>query len=102
MKEASHWEKVADVEVATKAVLAGSVHSAEAPHPITVVPGELFPSIYSRSYAGFLLREENREVKVNQDIVKHEMEYLAEFAVIGYFIDGCLPDHEMQAWISQL
>lgn len=81
LEEASYWriqidgEKHADVEVATKAVLTGSCHLAEALHPVKAIPAELLPFGYSKSYAGFVLREENREVKVNQDIVKQEMEY---------------------------
>jgi hypothetical protein len=40
------------------------------PHPTRALPGEELPTGYSRSYAGLLLRDHNREIVVDQDVVK--------------------------------
>lgn len=65
-----------DSEVAMKAVLTGTDTTADALHPIKAIPGEQLHAGYSRSYVGFLLRDEKRIVTVNQDVVKQEMEHL--------------------------
>lgn len=91
-----------DAEVALKAVHSGSDTSSGTPHPVKATPGEQLPAGYSRSYAGFLLRDEKRVIEVNQEIIKHKMEYLTEFTVIACFVEGRPPNHEMQLWLNQL
>lgn len=59
-----------DLEAALEVVLADSGDSSEGPHPVKAIPGEKLPEGYSQSYAGFLLRDEKRVVKVNQEVVK--------------------------------
>jgi hypothetical protein len=71
-------------------------------HPTRAMPGEELPEGYSRSYTGFLLQNQNREVEVDQDVVRQEMDYLAQFVVIASFIGGKPPEHMLQQWLSHL
>jgi hypothetical protein len=64
-------------------------------HPTRAMPGEELPEGYSRSYAGFLLRNQNREVEVDQDVVRQEMDYLVQFVVIASFIGGKPLEHTL-------
>jgi hypothetical protein len=65
-------------------------------HPTKVQHEEKLPEGFRRNYAGFLIRDLNREVEVNQDAVKHEMEYLAKFAIIACFVGGRPTDHQLR------
>jgi hypothetical protein len=71
-------------------------------HPMKAQPEEKLPEGFRRNYAGFLLRDLNREVEVNQDAVKHEMEYLAKFATIACFVGGRPTDHQLRNWLETL
>lgn len=57
--------RTGDVEMALKAVMSANGDSDRGPHPVKTTPGETLPEGYSRSYAGFLLRDEKRVVQVN-------------------------------------
>lgn len=60
---------------------------------------ETLPTGYSRSYAGFLLRDGHFIIQVDQKVMKHEAEYLQNFATITCFIGGKPPEYQMQNWI---
>jgi hypothetical protein len=60
------------------------------------------PEGYSRSYAGLLLRNQQREVEVDQAIVRHEMEYLSQFMVIAFFLGRKPSKVQMSTWLAQL
>lgn len=94
--------KQADAELTVQTVLTEQIPEVGNLHPIKASPGEKLPDGYSRSYAGFLLRDTNRVVSVNQDIVRQEMEYLATHAAIGCFVEGRPSQNEMPAWINSL
>lgn len=86
-----------DAEITVKAVLDNPDLPTDQPHPLKASPGEELPEGFSRSYAGFLLRDTKRVIQVSQDIVKQEMNFLATFAVIGCFVEGRPPQHELPA-----
>jgi hypothetical protein len=71
-------------------------------HPTKAQLEEKLPEGFRRNYAGFLLRDLNREVEVNQDAVKHEMEYLVKFATIVCFVGGRPTDHQLRNWLETL
>lgn len=75
---------------------------AALPHPTKAQAGEQLPNGYSRSYAGLLLKDLKREIQVNTDIVKSEMDFLQTFAVIAFFIGGRPPEIQMQGWLGKL
>jgi hypothetical protein len=60
------------------------------------------PEGYSRSYAGFLIHNHHREISVDQDVVKQEMDYLTQFVLIVCFIGGSPPMAAIPQWIKQL
>lgn len=91
-----------DAERIVKAMFTESDGTTSYLHPVKATPGEKLPDGFSRSYAGFLLREDKRVIQVDQTIVKQEMDYLASFAVIESFVKGKPPQHEMQAWLEAL
>ena len=72
-------------EVAAK-VYEQSPTIGKTPHPTQPQDGESLPVGFSRSYAGFLLCKQKRIVKVDQDIIKQEMDYLERFIVIVGFV----------------
>jgi hypothetical protein len=57
-------------------------------HPTKAQEGEKLPAGYARSYTGFVIRDLKREIKVDQDIIKQEMDFLSTFAVIEGFVGG--------------
>jgi hypothetical protein len=57
-------------------------------HPTKASPGERLPDGYSRSYAGFLLCDQRREVTVDQHI--------------AFFLGGKPVEAQLFAWIAQL
>lgn len=91
-----------DAETTVKAVLDALDLTSNQPHPLNGVPGEKLPGSYSRCYAGLLLRDTKSVISVSQDIVKLEMDFLAKFDVIGCFVEGRPPLHELQPWLDQL
>jgi hypothetical protein len=83
-------------------VFACQEQSKVLPHPTKAQAGEQLPDGYSRSYAGLLLKDTKREIQVNQDIVRCEMEFLQTYAVIAFFIGGRPPESRMQGWLDKL
>jgi hypothetical protein len=76
--------------------------TTELPHPTKAQEGEQLPSGYSRSYAGLLIKDLKREIQVNQDAVKCEMDFLQNFAVIAFFIGRRPLESQMQGWLETL
>jgi hypothetical protein len=74
----------------------------DTPHPSKAQPNETLPEGYARSYSGLLLRGGTREIKVDQAIIKQEMDYLETHAVIGSFIGGKPPLHFLMQWLHHL
>jgi hypothetical protein len=85
-----------------EAVFEGQEQLPTALHPTKVQKGEQLPPGYSRSYASLLLRDLKREIHVNQDAVKHEMEFLQAYAITAFFIGGKPPEHLMYEWLEKL
>jgi hypothetical protein len=71
-------------------------------HPTKAQPEEKLPEGFRRNYARFLLRNLNREVEVNQDAVKHEMEFLVKFATIACFVGGRPSENLLKQWLGTL
>lgn len=46
---------------------------------------------------GFLLRDGKRMIPVDQEVIKQEMKFLEEFAVIACFVEEKPPNFEMQS-----
>jgi hypothetical protein len=63
---------------------------------------EKLPERFRRNYVGFFLRDLNREVEVNQDAVKHEMEFMVKFATIACFVGGCPLENHLKKWLGTL
>ena len=64
-------------------------------HVTKAEQGKKLPKGYSRSYAGFLLKDMKREISVNQAIVQQEMEYLSKFGIIACFVGRRAPAYCM-------
>lgn len=73
-------------EEALSSVLTHHPSSNGSLHSIKAQPGEDLHEGYFRSYAGFLLRETNRVVQVDQAVVKQEIDFLSNFVAIAYFV----------------
>jgi hypothetical protein len=95
-------ERVNSVTETIEVVFEGQAKSPTSLHPTKAQEGEQLPPGYSRSYAGLLLKDLKREIQVNQDAVKQEMEYLQTFAVIAFFIGGKPSEHLMFEWLEKL
>jgi hypothetical protein len=95
-------ERVNSVTETIEAVFEGQAKSPTSLHPMKAQEGEQLPPGYSRSYAGLLLKDLKREIQVNQDVVKQEMEYLQTFAVIAFFIGSKPLEHLMFEWLEKL
>lgn len=76
--------------------------SRNVPHPVKAAPGETLPEGFSRNYAGFLLRDMKREIKVDQNVVKEEMEFYSQFVVIANFIGGKPNEQALHQWLVPL
>jgi hypothetical protein len=100
--EAGSTEKGNSVTQTVEVVFEGRPQSPTSLHPTKAQEGEQLPPGYSRSYAGLLLKDLKRDITVNQDAVKQEMEYLQTFAVIAFFIGGKPPEHLMSGWMEKL
>ena len=85
-----------------EAVFEGQAQSPSTLHPTKAQAGEQLPPGYSRSYAGLLIKDLKHKITVNQDAVKHEMEFLEAYAVIAFFIGGKPPEHLMYEWLEKL
>jgi hypothetical protein len=55
-------------------------------NPTKAEPSKSLPQGYTRSYVGFLIKDLQREVKVDQEIVSQETAYLQAFGVIAGII----------------
>ena len=81
-------------------------------HPTKANPGEELPPGYSRSYAGFLIHNLEREIEVDQDVIKQKMDYLTQFMAIvcfvgdaplkPYYPNGSLTSNEICVVLSSL
>lgn len=71
-------------------------------HPTKSQPGEQLPEGFSRSYAGFLIRDLQREIRVDQAVINEEVNYLSEFAAIACFVGGRPPASQLRQWTEQL
>jgi hypothetical protein len=71
-------------------------------HLLKAVPGKELPASFSCSYAGFLLGNQDREITVDQNVVKQEMDFLSQFIVIASFIGGCPSEQMLTLWLIQL
>lgn len=71
-------------------------------HSTIAAPGEKLPDSFARSCAGFLLCNTVLEVKVDQALVKKEMENLQKHAVIAYFVEGRQTPLALNQWIAAL
>jgi hypothetical protein len=71
-------------------------------HPTKAADEEDLPEGYSHSYVGFLIHNHHREISVDQDVVKQEMDYLTQFVSIVCFIGGSPPMAAIPQWIKQL
>lgn len=85
-----------------QAVVTGSETTTKASHPIKATLGESLLEGFSRSYAGFWLRDNKRVIEVNQAIVKQKIDYLVAFAVIACFVEVRPLHHKMKEWLSTL
>lgn len=61
-------------------------HSNATLHPTRATPDEILPEGYSRSYGGFLLRQDSRIINVDQKMVRREMEYLSRHVLLAFFV----------------
>jgi hypothetical protein len=95
-------ERTNNVTETIEALFEGQGKLPTSLHPTKVQEGEQLPPGYSRSYAGLLLKDTKREIQVNQDAVKSEMEYLQAFAIIAFFIGGKPSEHLMLGWLEKL
>ena len=69
-------------------------------HPTQAVDGETLPEGYSRSYGGFLLRNNPRIVPVDQHMVRREMEFLSRHVLLAFFVGGRPPQHAIPKWLE--
>jgi hypothetical protein len=96
-------QKEAALTEAANQLFASQPSATSTPHPTKAAPGEELPEGFTRSYAGFLLRNVQREIEVDQDIVKEEMEYLTQFlSIFVCFVGGALPQASIPQWLNQL
>jgi hypothetical protein len=63
---------------------------------------ENLPKGFLRSYVGLLLRDQKRKVQVNQDIIKHDMQYLRTYGVVAGFVGTKPSEHALRSWLSCL
>ena len=93
-------QKEATLIEAANQPFASQPSATSTPHPTKAAPGEELPEGFTRSYAGFLVRNVQREIEVDQDIVKEEMEYLIQFLSIVCFVGGALPQASILQWLN--
>ena len=71
-------------------------------HPTKATPGEQLPSGLFRSKAGFLLKSEVRDVEIDAEVVRKQMEYYRKYVVIAYFVGGKQSSVILREWIVML
>lgn len=71
-------------------------------HPTRATAGERLPEGYSRSYGGFLLRQEPRIIPIDQHMVRREMEYLSKHVLLAFFVGGRPPQHSLPQWVEAI
>jgi hypothetical protein len=77
-------------------------HETSLPHPTKATPGEELPAGFAQSYASFLICNHQREIEIDQDIVKQEMEYLRQYVAIVCVIGGSPVMSTISGWIVQV
>ena len=71
-------------------------------HPTKASPGEMLPPGLFRSKTGFLLNSQVREVEIDIELVKKNMEYFRKYVVIAYFVGGKQNSVILRDWVATL
>jgi hypothetical protein len=93
--------RAAETAVAISAVL-NQEGEGSGLHLTKAQPNEQLPNGFKRSYVGFLIHDLGREVSVDQDIVKMEMEYLTNFVTTAFFVGGRPPMQPLLRWLEEI
>lgn len=62
-------------------------------------PKKILPQVYFHSYVGFLLKDNNCVVQVNENVVKGEITYLHDHTIIASFIGEKPSPNAFNAWL---
>lgn len=70
-------------------------------HPTKPQPGASSRRIQPQ-LCGFLLRDHQRVVQVDQTVIQEEINYLSQFAAIAWFVGLRPPASQLQCWVDQI
>jgi hypothetical protein len=71
-------------------------------HPTKASPGEQLPPGLIHSKTGFLLNSQVREVEIDVELVKKNMEYFRKYVVIAYFVGRKQSGLILREWLAAL
>ena len=71
-------------------------------HPNKASPDEMLPPGLFHSKTGFLLNSQVREVEIDIELVKRNMEYFRKYVVIVYFVGGKQSSLILRDWLAML
>ena len=71
-------------------------------HPTRPSARESLPEGFARSCTRFLICNNVREIKVDQEIVKKDSEYLQKHAIVVYFAEGRQTNIVLTQWVEAI
>lgn len=95
-------DSIAGLQDAFSSIFAQQQNPTGTLYPTKALPGEDLPAGYSPSYAGFLLRDTDRVIKVDQALVKQEMDFLTNLVATACFVGGKPPNTQLRHWLTQV
>ena len=71
-------------------------------HVTKAKPREKLHDDYSHSYVGFLIKDLEKKILINQLIVQQEVKYFSNFGVIACFVGSKPQMHRLTTWLAAL